>query len=76
MQDETDAKSEESSEKAENGGSTDTGVKPSTTTTSTSGTSDTMYELPQEKLEKPGQFVKEMCLSWVTIMIDNLAGDF
>jgi hypothetical protein len=63
--DETDAKPENSSEKVENGGPAENGVKPPTTTStsgtsdtnSTSGTSDTIYELPQEKLEKPGKFV-------------------
>ncbi|XP_022332916.2 dual E2 ubiquitin-conjugating enzyme/E3 ubiquitin-protein ligase BIRC6-like isoform X4 [Crassostrea virginica] len=52
VQDEMDARPEERSEKVENGNVHENGGEPSTITTSTSGTSDSVYELPQEKVDK------------------------
>ena len=49
-----DARPEERSEKVENGNVSENGGEPSTITTSTSGTSDSVYELPQEKVDKSG----------------------
>ena len=49
-----DARPEERSEKVENGNVPENGGEPSTITTSTSGTSDSVYVLPQEKVDKSG----------------------
>ena len=52
-----DARPEERSEKIENGNVSENGGEPSTVTTSTSGTSDSVYELPQEKVDKSGLWI-------------------
>ncbi|XP_062579414.1 baculoviral IAP repeat-containing protein 6-like [Saccostrea cucullata] len=52
LHDETDAKPENTVKKVENGVSTESGGEPSTATTSTNSTAETLYELPQEKLDK------------------------
>lgn len=54
VQDETDARLEERPEKVENGSSPEGSEEQPTATTSSTVSPDTVYELPQEKVDKSG----------------------
>lgn len=59
VQDETDARLEERPEKVENGSSPEGSEEQPTATTSSTVSPDTVYELPQEKVDKSGTCNRE-----------------